>query len=312
MSSRRQRLGSIAFVAFFAACATNRTIESATSMSSMVAPELHGRVFHTILVHGAFEDLGILKAVENHFVDASTPEVRFVPSYRVLFPGRSYTESQVTDILRDNNIEAVLVISARQAGTTSYYVPPTYKTGCSVWSPLLGCTQVTSRPSGGGTYNLPWAQFNAQVYDISTGLNVWIATASTGGTSLATNLDLVESMADTTLERLAADRVVVYCTPKLKLELAMTRLAAERDSLTRSVVESQSAHSIRYTSGSDATPEQRRATQAREDSLNGVRSRADSAIQFWTRAVKADSEGVLNAQQAIAANRAVADCKYQH
>src|SRR5713101_7575382 len=179
-----------------------------TSLSSMPSPDLGGRHYHNILVVAAFADLGIRRETEDRFMSASSEgHFRFVPSYQVFFPGRQYTPEETGALLRKYEIDATLVIFPGQSGATSGYVPPTYTSGCTVWSPTYGCSQVTTTQTGGYSYQKLWAQFTAQLFDATTGAGVWVASATTGGNAFASAVTLVHSMADKTIERLIEDGV---------------------------------------------------------------------------------------------------------
>src|SRR5437016_12848237 len=185
-----------------AACAT-------TSMNSLPSPELGGRSFHNILVVAAFADLGIRRETEDRFAAAdSEGDFQFVPSYQVFCPGRQYTPEETGALLRKYEIDATLVIFPGQGGATSGYVPPTYSSGCTVWSSTGGCSQVTTTQSGGYSYRKPWAQFTAQLYDATSGTGVLVASATTGGNAYARAVTLVHSMADKTIERLTEDGII--------------------------------------------------------------------------------------------------------
>jgi len=203
MKTKTIGASTLAGVAFgIAACAT-------TSMNSLPSPELRGRSFHNILVVAAFADLGIRRETEDRFAAIdSGGDFRFVPSYQVFFPGRQYTPEETGGLLRQHKIDATLVIFPGQAGATSGYVPPTYTSGCTVWSPTGGCSQVTTSQTGGYSYQKPWAQFTAQLYDPTTGQVVWMASATTGGNAFASAVTLVHSMADKTIDRLIQDGVI--------------------------------------------------------------------------------------------------------
>ena len=86
--------------------------------------------------------------------------------------------------------------------------PPTYTSGCTIWTPTYGCSQVTTTQTGGYSYQKLWAQFTAQLYDATTGAGVWVASATTGGNAFASAVTLVHSMADKTIERLTQDGVI--------------------------------------------------------------------------------------------------------
>lgn len=179
-----------------------------TSMSSMVAPDVRGRVFHNVLVVGNFADLGIRQDAEYRLAGRSVPgHYQFVPSVDLFFPGREYSSEELRTILRQHSIDATLVITPGQSGATSGYVPPTYTSSCSAWT-SAGCTQVTTSQAGGFSYSRPWQQFSATLYDATSGSSVWVASAGTGGNAFAHALTLVRSMVDKTAERLTHDGLV--------------------------------------------------------------------------------------------------------
>jgi hypothetical protein len=186
------------------ACACART-----SMTSMPAPESRGRELSNIMIMGNFADLGLRQQTEIRFADQNNVRgVKFLPSSTLLFPGREYSQAEIAAVLRDNSIDATLVISPYEAGSSSQYIPPTYTSGCTVWSSSSGCQQVTTTQSGGYTYSKPWAQFVAQLYDARTGNVLWYATAATSGNAYASSTTLVRSMADKTVSRLVSDGVI--------------------------------------------------------------------------------------------------------
>jgi hypothetical protein len=180
-----------------------------TSMSSFASPDIGNRSFQSILVVAAFSDLSIRRATEDRLAAASSQgHFRFVPSYQLFFPGRQYQPDETKALMKQYGIDATLVIFPGQAGASSGYIPPTYTSGCTVWSPTNGCSQVTTTQSGGYSYSKPWAQFTAQLYDATTGTAVWMATATTGGNAYASAVTLVHSMADKTVQRLTEDNVI--------------------------------------------------------------------------------------------------------
>jgi hypothetical protein len=180
-----------------------------TSMSSMPAPELAGRNFHHILVVAGLADLGLRQDMEQRIASHSSQgSYEFIPSFQVFFPGRQYSPDEVAAALREHQIDATLVVLPGDVGATSGYVPPTYTSGCTIWSSTQGCSQVTTTQTGGFTYQKPWAQFTASLYDVNTGRSIWVATATTGGNAYAGSTTLVRSMADKTAARLLEDGVV--------------------------------------------------------------------------------------------------------
>lgn len=182
-----------------------------TSMSSLPSPELQGRTYHHILVVAAIADLGLRRDMELRVVEHSAPPgYEFVASHELFFPGQQYSADQVTAALRQHNIDATLVIAPGQTGASSGYVPPTYTTGCTAWSPETGCMQTTTTQTGGFSYSRLWAQFTASLYDAQSGKSVWVASATTGGNAYAQTTTLVRSMADKTADRLVDDGVLPH------------------------------------------------------------------------------------------------------
>ena len=189
---------------------------ASTGMTSMPSPEIAGRSFRSILVVAEIEDLGLKLRMEDRVAEGMVqpgiherlPGVRFVPGYTVFFPGREYTGDEVLALLRQNEIDATLVFTPGEAGSNNYYIPPTYTTRCSAYTATGGCSSVSTTQSGALSYSKPWQQFSARVFNASNGRLDWIATATSGGNAFARTADLVVSMADETLERLYADKVV--------------------------------------------------------------------------------------------------------
>ena len=209
-------------VAVAAGCA-HRATSAATAMTSLPSPDLRGRAFHSVLVVAQIPDLGLRTAMEDRFAarrpsciptgrrvcpPEPEPTYRFIPSYTVFFPGRDYSSADVTAIMRQYHMDATLLITVGQAGSSSTFVPPTYASQCAGFSFSSGCSQVTTQAETGRPGPWPWQQFSARLFDAADGQGVWIATATAGGNFFAQTIDLVQSMADKTKERLLADRVV--------------------------------------------------------------------------------------------------------
>ncbi len=272
---------------------------ASTAMNSMPATEVQGRVFHNILVVAAFEDIGILRATEDRFAAASVSmNITFVPSYQVFFPGRQYTAEESAGLLRQHRIEGVLVVSVRQTGENTYYVPPTYVSGCTAWNPVYGCSQVTTTATGGGSYQKPWARFRAQLYDATTGVPVWVATAATGGNALATSLTLVQSMADETMVHLAADGVIAFCLQERELDVAKSRLREDSDSLAAARV-IRGGSTVRYVIPEGVSPERRHRMEELNDSVSRAQRSADSLVSFFEGRVEADGARLRVAKQVV-------------
>ena len=223
---RHQLLLLAALVAATGACATTKT-------TSMVAPEVRGKVFMRVLVVADLQDLEMMQYAERAVrslptIGAATlpdtivcdPICRrsddsdlsesdstvFIPAHTILFPGRSYSPDDLRRILGEHRVDATLVLSPTDAGVSETYVPPTLVTSCTTWSSTTSCS---SRSVGGGTLASPWASFSTRLYDASTGDVVWIATSNSNGSPFSNISSLISSMAAQTVRKLKGDGLIM-------------------------------------------------------------------------------------------------------
>lgn len=223
---RPQFLLLAALVATSGACATTKT-------TSMVAPELRGKVFMRILVVADLQDLEMMQYAERavraqpetgagmlpdtivcdpicrRVGEGEVPDsdsTVFIPAHTILFPGRSYSADELKRILGEHRVDATLVLSPTAAGVSETYVPPTYVTSCNTWNSTTNCS---SRPVGGMTLESPWASFAARLYDATTGEVVWIATSNTNGSIFSSESSLIASMAAQTVRKLRGDKLIM-------------------------------------------------------------------------------------------------------
>ena len=177
-----------------------------TTASSLVASDASGIHFGRIMVSVPFTDLGLRREAEDQFAKSySGKGVMFVPSYQVLFPGRSYSQDEAQQVIRGDSIDGVLFITLNQAGTTAYRTPTTTSTQCAANDTYAQCASTTT---GGYDIRKPWASFTAQLYDARTGRSIWIATENTRGNAFANSGTVVRSMANSTLKQLEKDGVI--------------------------------------------------------------------------------------------------------
>jgi hypothetical protein len=179
---------------------------ASTSMTSVPNPQVAPRSYQHVLVVFPLADLELRQTAEDELV--SRAGANFTQSYGVLFPGRTYSAEELASALQENDIDAVLLISLSDAGSTSSYVPPSYSTSCSLYSTSQGCVSTTTSTSGGYSLDKPWANFAATLFDLKQNAVVWYATARSGGNAFADSEDLVRSMVRKTAERLVNDGVV--------------------------------------------------------------------------------------------------------
>jgi hypothetical protein len=183
---------------------------ASASISSIVAPESVGHTYHRVLVLAPFGDIGMRRFVEESFEAWSQDSgTKFLPAYRLLFPGRSYTAAEVAQVLRTNGIDATLLLEPESSGTSTTYIPPTYKVTCTQWMSGTGCTQAQSTSSGGTQVSKPWATFSAKLFDANTGAVAWIATGSGGGSAFTDESNVYKAIANSTVRQLGIDHLVL-------------------------------------------------------------------------------------------------------
>ena len=183
---------------------------ASTSVRSQTDPQLAGRTFHKVLVFVNLSDLGLRQDAERQFrTTLAAYRVEAVPSAEFFFPGRTYVAEEVGKILADAQIEAVLIVAAAGTGTSASWIPQTATTqGTATVSGNTVTGRATTQTYGGYYVNKPWAQFDASLFDLASGKNVWVASMSSKGNAFAGWDDLARSMAKKTAARLVKDRIV--------------------------------------------------------------------------------------------------------
>lgn len=175
-----------------------------TQIASMAAPDVAGHPYNHVPVVFPVTDLANRQFVEDAF---AVSNARYTPSYTVLFPGRQYTNAELGQAFATRGIDGVLLISLDQAGVTHATGSTSTSAWCYSYSSTGACTQASALTN---SYDLskPWARFTTQLYDVTTGKVMWIATSSTGGNAYANQHDVLTSMTKSTVERLNRDGIV--------------------------------------------------------------------------------------------------------
>jgi hypothetical protein len=155
-------------------------------------------------------DIGLRQDAETVFERRLAEcNIECMPSHKLFFPSRQYSEEEAGRLISQNSIDAVLIVTLSDAGTSSSYVPQQSYTEAQ--SQIIGNTvsgSSTTTSSGGYSIEKPWASFTAQLFDCQTGHVVWVASANTGGNAYASGGTLVRSMADKTVQQLKKDGIV--------------------------------------------------------------------------------------------------------
>lgn len=200
---------------------------ASTSVSSLKAPEFPTKAYSRVMVVFPVSDLAARKVTEAAFISTDTARsltdqkatgalafalkdrrqkwTHFIPSTQLLFPGRAYTAEETRLILKDEQVQAVLLITLHDAGVEKVGSTPVRTSIYCAQSAGANCTNIAAVTTGGHGLTAEWATFRAQLIDIETGNVVWIASSTTAGTPLNRSYDLLQSMAQKTKAQLEAD-----------------------------------------------------------------------------------------------------------
>jgi hypothetical protein len=155
------------------------------------------------------EDLALRKYAEDSFARADPKySDRFVAVYSLLFPGRTYSKEEMQEILATHGIQAVLLFTATNSGLATSTTPGQSETTCTYWSTTQGCFGTETRHYGSTTVYKPWGEFQLILIDGSTGTNVWVASAESGGNAFANHKDLLNSVSKRALKQLRDDGLI--------------------------------------------------------------------------------------------------------
>jgi hypothetical protein len=112
--------------------------------------------------------------------------------------------------------DAVLLLTLTEARSDQSYVPKTTTTSGEVTQAgNKAKISATSQETGGYYVSKPVVSFKVEVFEAATNQTVWLATTETRGSSDANFRILMRSLADTTAEKLTAQRLLkVKVVPK--------------------------------------------------------------------------------------------------
>lgn len=125
----------------------------------------------------------------------------------LMFPGRTYSDEEVREAVRNSGADGFLAVAPLQTWTDTRHVPTTVS---STWwdhgyRRPMGWGGATTWVSGGYTVSEPHAVFDARLLDVSTGEVAWMATVAAQGVPGSTWSSLHTAAAREAARRLAAD-----------------------------------------------------------------------------------------------------------
>lgn len=203
MRSVRFVLSIVMATLFASGCASTR-------MTSMRDPESSGKRYSSVLVVGSLQDLGYRKQIEQEVVKKLKDlGVSGTSSMEVALPGKQVTTEEFQKIIEQHRIDCVLIMGNTDSGSTSFWVPQSsYTRGTATVQGNTVQGSSTTKTYGGFYGSKPWANFDAKIYDVSSGTLVWTATARSGGNAYANTADLINSFARKTVETAKEDGIL--------------------------------------------------------------------------------------------------------
>ena len=186
--------------AFVLLCAGGCVPITSTSLRSQADPVAVKKGFKHVMVVGDFADIGLQQDAERLCVNELRGHGHQATTSNFLFfPGRQYASAEIQTILNDAGIDAILILSPNETGSSSTWIPPTTSTSGN--ATIQGNTvrgSSTTTTSGGYSVEKPWARFHADLLDRAAGHSVWVATFNAGGNAFADLGNLVRSMGSKT------------------------------------------------------------------------------------------------------------------
>jgi hypothetical protein len=177
-----------------------------TSVSSLPAPNPDGEKYHRILVNFPTSNIEWKTTTEDAFVEKDT---EFVASYKVFYPGRTYSEDEIATIDRENRIDGLLIVSSGETGISTVTMPSQTNTSCAAAANGTAVAAACSTSqSGGQTYRRPWANWTAKMWNVRSGEVVWVSSASSRGNAYANWHTIMHSMVGSTVSKLRTDHVL--------------------------------------------------------------------------------------------------------
>jgi hypothetical protein len=183
---------------------------ASTKMTSMRDPSVYASAYQRLLIVAPFSDLESRMQAENAFVaQLANRGIHGIPSISVFLPTRGYSDEEVSSILGDIGAEGVLLVTMTDAYTQQSYVPgSSTTTGTATLSGNVVNYAGTTQHYGGYYISKPRVHYELRLFDISTGKTSWVATSLTRGNAFAQFDMLIQSLAQTAVQKLQEDGMI--------------------------------------------------------------------------------------------------------
>jgi hypothetical protein len=160
--------------------------------------------YNRMLVYAAIPDIGGRKRIETAFIDKLTAHgVTGIPSMEIYLPTRTYTGAEMVQLLDDNKIDSLLIITL-----TDKYIDTNITS--STTTELNVMENKFEKVARVQSYKTPHLYFLIKLLDVKNDSMVWVASTHTKESVSTTGMfrfkagfgKLISSLADTTIQQL--------------------------------------------------------------------------------------------------------------
>jgi hypothetical protein len=168
-----------------------------------------GKAFQRIMVLVTISNFGPRTQAEQAFVERLTRgSTQALASATLMVPDRKYTEADFSTLLKQHQIDAVLVVTL-----TAEYKQQLQSPGygpCASALVSANAAMLESRECNIDNFmSRPTMEFKFRFYEVATNKTVWEAASVTLGTNMSGFPTLIRSLAETTVKRMIQEGVLL-------------------------------------------------------------------------------------------------------
>ncbi|MBI3610446.1 MAG: hypothetical protein HY204_07075 [Nitrospirae bacterium] len=139
----------------------------------------------------------------------ATRGVHGISSITILPPTKDYSKEEIAAAIRDTQADGVLLVTLTDYYTQQYYVPgSSTTTGTATISGDIINYSGRTQNYGGFYISKPRVHYALKLFDASTWKVAWLATSVTGGNAFAKFDTLIQSLAETAVQKLQEDGAI--------------------------------------------------------------------------------------------------------
>ena len=181
-----------------------------TTLNTIKNPDFFQVKFRKLLVVAPFSDIGLRKQTESAFIaQFNLSGINAISSIEIIPPVKNYDEQELLSILKQNNIDGVLVIALQDYWSSQTYIPKSSlsRGSASLYGNSLYYRNYTQE-HGGYYISKPRVKFEIRLFDSRSGKVAWLATSFTRGNAFANYNTLANSLAQEVVKRLREENVI--------------------------------------------------------------------------------------------------------